>query len=257
VSDHYDYDCPHLDELQRLRADLAAATKRAEEAERVPYFSVAAERAAKLRGAESRLREAEAEIARLRAAIAAAEAERDGWKEKAWDNLARANHNGAALKTAEARLREAVEVATSAVEHLEFGYSEDDPHNCSGCVDLQGRARAWLDQEGVIMARKVTGEAKEEQVTDKEKAQLIKNVVKMVSDGRATHNSWDGSFGRLLVQAFVAAGYVHYTPLSACSKASGEWHLKPGPKGPKKGLPVEIIEASFLGSFTQVGTQVC
>lgn len=92
-------------------------------------------------------------------------------------------------------------------------------------------------------------------MTDKEKAKIIKDVVKKVTSGKPYHSSWDGRFGELLRQAFRAAGYVPYSPLSCCSKASGEWHLQPGPKANPKGLKVEIIEACFMGQFTQVGTQ--
>lgn len=61
-----------------------------------------------------------------------------------------------------------------------------------------------------------------------------------------TNAQMDGPFGRRMMGELVKSGWVHAESSDYCSKAHFECNLK---KGFKK---ANIVEASFLGVFTQV-----
>lgn len=82
----------------------------------------------------------------------------------------------------------------------------------------------------------------------------VPEIVKSITSGKPVHDNDDGNHFHEIVTALRAAGYVPDTSLSKCSKAHSEAHLKPGPKADKRGLRVEVIVASFMGTFTQVNT---
>jgi hypothetical protein len=81
----------------------------------------------------------------------------------------------------------------------------------------------------------------------------IAAITKQLLAGKQLNDSWDGYHADAIAAALEEAGYIPAKSLSACSKASSEYHLKPGKKCPATATQrVEIISASFMGAFTQI-----
>jgi hypothetical protein len=77
---------------------------------------------------------------------------------------------------------------------------------------------------------------------------VIENVINQGKHACYDGEDIKGGFHSALEAELRRQGWTYHETGSYCTKASGETHLQ------KDGLAVEIISASFLGSFTQIHT---